>query len=447
MRKNHNLTSGSIFRHMLSLTWPGIGGSLAITIFNLTDTFFVSRLGTDSLAAMGFTFPVVMIIGATASGISMGSGSVLSRAMGSGNTHMMKRTATDGILLSVFLVGIISLAGVFSLDILFKSMGASGNVLSLVKDYMFIWYLGSMAVVMPPVSDSCLRATGDMIRPFIVMMVCAGMNVILDPILIFGYFGFPAMGIKGASLATVISRCFGMIVTLSFLHFHAGLVDFSIPDIREIKESWVRILKVGIPSAFIQLLLPLTRGFVTRLAALAGGSAAVAAVASGSRIESFALIFAMAYNMAIVPMVGQNWGAEKFERIESIRKFTLKLSIVYGLFVFMAAFIFSRSLSGIFSNDLSVISYTVLYLRIITITTGAFCLYTWTGQSLIAAGLPRPAAILNITGMLLIQIPLAFFGSRIFGFTGLIAGIAAGQGITAVIAWFISRKYLSRIID
>lgn len=446
MSKKHKavLISGSIPRQLISLTLPGIGGSLAITIFNLTDTFFVSRLGTDSLAAMGFTFPVVMIIGAAAMGISMGSGSVLSRAMGSGDTHMMKRTATDGILLSVLLVGIISLVGVFTLDFLFRAMGASGIILSLVKDYMFIWYVGSIAVIMPPVCDSCLRATGDMIRPLIVMLVCAGVNIILDPIFIFGYFGVPAMGIRGAALATVISRGFGMVATLSFLHFHAGLVDFSKPKIREIRESWDRILKVGIPSAFIQLLLPLTRGFITWLAALTGGAAAVAAVASGSRIESFAFIFIMAFNMAIIPMVGQNWGAGKFDRVDLIGKFTLKLSLIYGAFVFIAAIFFAGPLSGIFSNDPEVINYTMIYLRIITVTTGAFCLYTWTSQTLVAAGLPRPSAIINMTGTLLLQIPLALAGAYFRGFTGLISGIALGQGLTALLAWFARRNYLHR---
>ena len=100
-KRKPDLLSGSVTRRMMSLMLPGIGGALAVTVFNLTDTFFVSRLGTEALAAMGFTFPVVRLIGSAAIGISMGSGSVISRAMGSGDTRLMRRTATDGILLSV----------------------------------------------------------------------------------------------------------------------------------------------------------------------------------------------------------------------------------------------------------------------------------------------------------------------------------------------------------
>ena len=101
------LTTGSVPRHLVRLTLPTIGGALAITAFNLTDTYFVSKLGTESLAAMGFTFPVVMVVGAVAMGLSMGSGSVLARATGAGDRSLMKRTATDGLLLSLTITAIV----------------------------------------------------------------------------------------------------------------------------------------------------------------------------------------------------------------------------------------------------------------------------------------------------------------------------------------------------
>ncbi|MDA3956810.1 MATE family efflux transporter, partial [Oceanispirochaeta sp.] len=390
---------------------------------------------TDSLAAMGFTLPVVMVIGSASMGISLGAGSVLSRAMGGGDHYLMTRTATDGILLSMLLVGFISLAGVFSLDILFTLLGASGEVLVQVKEYMFVWYLGSMAVMMPPVSDSCLRATGDMIRPLIVMLVCAGMNFILDPILIFGYFGFPAMGIKGAALATVISRCFGMVTTLGFLHFHAGLLDLSPPHLKEIRASWGRILHVGIPASMTLLLPPLTRGLLTKMVASAGGALAVAALAAGSRIESIANILIMSVSMALVPLVGQNWGAEKWRRIHSIRFLILKMSLIYGALVFAGVWFLAMPAARSFSQDSQVISHTVLYLRILAMSTGGLCYFTWISQSLNAAGKPHSSARLNIISSLVLILPLSYLGSRIYGFTGIIFGFSLGQILSALWAY------------
>ena len=442
MKKKLSLLEGSIPRHLFSLTWPGLGGSLALILFNITDTFFVSRLGTDSLAAMGFTFPVVMIIGSASMGVSLGAGSVLSRAMGRGDHYLMKRTATDGVLLSMLMVGVVGLVGILTLNPLFVLMGARGEVLKLVKEYMLIWYLGSMAVMMPPVSDSCLRATGDMIRPLIVMVVCAVMNFILDPILIFGKLGFPALGIKGAAVATVVSRSFGMVATLFFLHFHAGLVDLTRPRFKEIRASWGRILHVGIPAAMTLLLPPFTRGLLTKMAALAGGAAGVAALAAGSRIESFSNILIMSVSMALVPLVGQNWGAGRETRVHSIRVLSLKLSLVYGGLVFTAIWFLAQPAARAFSQDGQVISGTALYLRVMAVSTGALCYTTWISQSLNAAGMPHSSARLNIISSLAFIIPLSFFGSRIYGFTGLIIGFSAGQLLSSLWAYLEGIKHL-----
>ncbi len=445
MKKDYkaHLTEDSVLKHLLSLTWPGIGGSLALTVFNLTDTFFVSRLGTDALAAMGFTFPVVLIINSIAMGISMGAGSVLSRAMGSGDYHLMKRTSTDGVLLSVLFVGIISLAGLLTLDPLFRIMGASGEVLKLTKEYMSIWYLGAIATIVPPVSDSCLRATGDMMRPLIVMVTIAVMNAILDPILIFGLFGLPAMGMEGAALATIISRFCGMIATLYFLHYHAGLVDLSAVPWKEIRESWSRILHIGLPSALTQVFPHLTRGIITRLAAGAGGAAAVAALAAGTRIESLGMIIIGAYSMALVPMMGQNWGARKWQRVREIRRVTFRLSLIFGGFVILAMFTLARPAALIFTKDPEVLVRTISYLKIMGTAAFGLSLYVWVGQLLNSAGIPRPAAQMIISGSLL-MIPLAFAGSLFAGFNGLIAGLAAGQLITAGAALMMDRKYLEK---
>jgi putative MATE family efflux protein len=441
-RNKQNLLTGSVNRHLFSLTWPGIGGSLAITIFNLTDTFFVSRLGTDALAAMGFTFPVVMAIGAAAMGISLGSGSVLSRAMGSANGKKMKRTATDGIALSLIFVAFISGAGLLTLNPLFSLMGAEGKVLELVKEYMFIWYLGSLAVIMPPVSDSCLRATGDMIRPLVVMIICAVTNALLDPIFIFGLFGFPAMGIGGAALATVISRVIGMVATLSFLHFHAGLLDLTPVPFKEVIESWKEILHVGLPSAMTQLLVPFTRAVVTRLAAAAGGAVAVAAVAVGSRIEGFAAILVMSYSMALVPMIGQNWGAEKKERVEEVKRASARLALIYGILFFIMTLFFAESVAQFFSTDIQVAGLTALYLRIVAASSAALAYYTWISQSLNAAGKPGPSARLNVIGVFIFILPLSAAGTFLYGFPGLMSGLAIGQILTAWYAFRSGKEHL-----
>ncbi len=322
----HDVLEGSIKKHLARLAFPSIGGMFAITIFNFTDTYFVSKLGTDALAAMGFTFPVIMIIGTLASGISLGAGSVLARAMGSGDKHKMHRIATDGILLSILAVLLISILGYFTIDPLFRILGAEGESLVQVKEYMKIWYFGAFVFVIPPVSDSSMRAMGDMVRPLMVMLLCAFTNIILDPILIFGYFGLPKMGIAGAALATMIARALGMVLSLSFLHFHYKLVSFKYKSITELLESWISILKIGIPNVLVRLLPQLTRALMTKLAATITVTS-VAAIAAGQRIESFSVVISMAIGVAIVPIIGQNYGANKFDRVMETRSLLIKMAV------------------------------------------------------------------------------------------------------------------------
>ena len=438
-----NLLTGSIPKHLFDLVLPSIGGMFAITAFNLTDTYFVSKLGTNELAAMGFTFPVIMVIGSITGGIGIGSSSVVARALGKNNHHEINRTTTDGIILSIIIVVIISLIGLLTIDPLFSILGADSTILPIVKDYMSIWYMGVVGVIMPRVCDSSMRALGDMKRPLIVMLVCAITNLILDPIFIFGYFGIPAMGIKGAALATVISRFIGMVTTLSFVHFHYKLIDFKYNYKSEIFDSWKKILHVGIPGAIIRLFPQLLRATLTSLGAKSAGIAGVAAIAAGARIESFSTIISMAVGAALVPIVGQNWGAKKYERVEEVKKLTNKISVVYGFVLFILSLIFTKEIATIFTDDPVVIELIYTYVNIVMFGSVGLNLYNWTSESLNATGKPKYVLVINGLGTSLILIPSIYMGFFLGGFSGMLIGISIGQIILGGISVKIGKRELS----
>lgn len=421
-----DLTAGHLPRQLWRLTLLTMGGMFAITIFNITDTLFVSRLGTEALAAMGFTFPVVLCIGSFAMGISMGAASVLSRAMGRGDHHMMERTATDGVVLAVIFVIFISVAGWFTIDPLFTLLGAGPAELPLVRQYMRIWYLGSIAAVMPPVSDSCMRATGDMIRPLIVMIVCAGLNVILDPIMIYGWCGCPRLGIVGAAWATVISRCVGMVTTVYFLHFHCHLVDLSRPSPREVLDSWKRILQVGLPAAATQLIMPLSRSILTKIAAMAGGTIGVAAFAAASRIESFLFIIGMAFSMALMPIMGQSWGAERYKRVNLGRWYANRIALRYGLASWVVCLALAWLVARWFSQEPQVIRWTMYYLWIVTLGHAGMHASLWTSSCLNSIGKAGWGAVISILTHLILTVPCAYLGQLFYGYTGMLVGMALG---------------------
>lgn len=443
--KTNSLITGDVKSHLRRLTMPGIAGAFAMMVFNLTDTLFVSRLGTESLAAMGFTFAVVMIVGALAIGFSAGAASIIARALGAQNIALARRTVSDGLVLTIAGTLIVSILGYLSITPLFSLLGAEGEVLALVRGYMQIWFIGAVFAIMPPVSDGCLRAAGDMVRPVIVMCICALLNVILDPMFIFGCGPIPAMGINGAALATVISRALGASASLIILQVKHGLIDWERPHIRALLRSWVNIIRLGIPAALTQALTPVAQGFYIRLAATAGGVQAVAAMATGTRIETVVFIVSMAYSMAIVPFVGHNFGANAHHRVQEMRRISTRFALIYGGLTLLVMIPAAKWISGWFSQDAVVVRYSTLYLLCAALGHVGIHLSTWMSQLLNVIGKPRPVMIMNLSRVFLFIMPLCLFGSRLYGFAGLVAGLAFANLLAGGQAYLMTRRQLRSV--
>ena len=428
---------------MLRLALPSIAGMFSITIFNLTDTYFVSQLGTNALAAMGFTFPIVMLVGAISSGISMGAASLLSRAKGAKNFHLMQRIATDGILMSLIFVAIISVIGLFTMDPLFTLLGADSGTLPLVKKYMVIWYAFVVVAVTPPVCDSAMRASGDMVRPFLVMAIISVINIILDPLLIHGYWIFPKLGIQGAAIATIIARAFGMIATLSFAHFHHKLLSFKYESVKELFASWKGILKIGLPSTTVQLMPQVLRTIFTALVSSVAGTAAVAAIAVGQRVESFVMLIIFGIGMSLVPLTGQNWGAKQYDRVYSTRRTAVILSVIYCFIMFLLSLPLAKAASSIFTDDPEVIQYSAYYLWIMIVGIIGLNITSWMSRMFTTIGRPIWTLIINVGGTIFILIPLALIGRAVYGYIGILVGVALGQIIVGFAALILA-KYKMR---
>ncbi len=438
------LLTGSVKQHMFRLALPGVAGAFAMMVFNLTDTWFVSRLGTEELAAMGFTFAVVMIVGALAMGFSAGAASIISRALGAGNRALARRTVSDGLVLTILGTVLVSLFGFLSITPIFSMLGAEGHVLELVRDYMQVWFIGAVFAILPPVSDGCLRAAGDMVRPVKVMITCALLNVVLDPILIFGWGPVPAFGIKGAAMATVIARAVGASASLLILHFKHRLIDWHCPHIRHLLQSWREIIRLGVPAALTQALMPVAQGFYIRLAAGVGGVQAVAAMATGTRIETIVFIISMSYSMAIVPFVGHNFGAEAHDRVWEARRLSIRFALLYAGITLLLLIPAARLISGWFSTDPVVIRLSVTYLLIAVFGHAGLHAGTWMGQLLNVIGRPRPVMIISFSRVFLFIMPLCLLGSRWFGFVGLVAGLALANLLSGLQAWWVVRRQLQR---
>ncbi len=276
------LIEGPIPQTLVKLTLPMLVGIFSMLAFNLVDTFFLGRLGTEPLAAISFTFPVVMAIGSVALGLGVGAAALVSRAIGTGDDAQVRRLTTDSLALALVIVGVFIIFGLLTLEPMFRMLGADETTLPLIRQYMVIWYPGMIFVVVPMVGNNAIRATGDTKTPSLIMLSAVMVNVVLDPILIFGLGPAPALGIQGAAIATVFARATTLVIAIWVLYFREKMITLKPPPIREALSSWGRLLYIGLPAAATNMVLPVGLGIVTAMVAVFGQEA-VAGLGVASR--------------------------------------------------------------------------------------------------------------------------------------------------------------------
>jgi Na+-driven multidrug efflux pump len=220
------------------------------------------------------------------------------------------------------------------------------------------------------------------------------------------------------------------------------MIDWSRPHLRDLLKSWKEIIRLGIPAALTQALNPIAQGFYIRLAAGVGGVQAVAAMATGTRIEAFLLLIAMAYGIALVPFVGHNYGAEAHHRVQETRRISNRLALIYAGIALLILLPAAHPVSSLFSQDAEVVHLSTMYLIIAVFGMAGILVSMWMSQMLNVIGKPRPVMAISLFRVFLFIIPLSLLGSHFFGFYGLAGGIASGNLLSGINAYFTARRQL-----
>lgn len=440
------LTEGPVSNRLVKLTLPMVWGIFAIVAFNLADTYYVGQLGTNQLAAMSFTFPVVMTLGSLALGLGVGASSIIARAIGEGDRSRVQRFTTNSLTLGVVAVAILSTIGLLTIDPLFTALGAGPEVMPFVRQYMQVWYFGMVFLVVPMVGNSAIRASGDTGTPSIIMTISAGFNILLDPLLIFGMAGFPELGLVGAALATVISRALTLVASLLVLQFKEHMLSDHLPDLEETLWCWRDVLSVGLPAAGANMINPISIGVITSMLAT-HGPLAVAGFGVASRVESFAMIALMALGASLGPFVGQNWGAGKFERVRQALHQSYLFCLGWGVFVAIVLAVIAPRIATLFNAEPNVVAIATTYLRVVPLSYGTAGIIQAASSAFNALGKPIPAVILTVLRMFVIYIPLAYLGSQWLGPLGIFWAATIANGIVGIAAYLWSQRQASLPVE
>lgn len=439
MKHKIDLTKGSIPKNILDLSLPMMAAFLLHTGFNIVDTIFVGKVSALALAAVSITFPVVFLIIALASGIGIGVTSLIARHLGAKNKKQANNAAEHALILAVAMGIIFTGAGLTLSKPLFILIGATEEMMPIVLSYVNIIFSGSFFMFFAFIVNSILRGEGDMKTPMKIMMLATIINVILDPLLIFGIGIFPRMGVAGAALATVIARSISAFFAIGYLL--KGKADIKI-DFKyfKFKSRIIKdILSVGIPASLSQSVMSLGMFFMMKITS-SFGPFAIAAYGLAGRLDMVALLPAMGVATAVITIVGHNVGAKNFERAEKTAWTAVLMVMIFTEVIGIIFFMFPEFWIGLFNKNTDIIAYGSSYIRIVCL------LYFLMGVGIVisaafqGAGKGYPSLILTFLRLFVLSIPLAYLLSIIleFGVIGIWLGIATSIIVSAIVAaiWF-----------
>ncbi len=435
-----DFTEGSLNRAVGLLAVPMVLEMIGESLFAVTDAFFVARLGSDSLAAVGLTESMLEIIYAVAIGLSMATTAMVSRRIGEKNERAAARAAVQAILIGVAMALILGAAGAIWAPQLLGLMGASPETVAAGSSYTRILYGGMITVLLLFLNNAIYRGAGDATTAMRALWIANAINVVLDPCLIFGLGPFPEMGLAGAAVATTIGRGTG--VLYQFWGFRRNKrIPIERNDLAIDPSAIVSLLRLS--AGGVSQLLVATGSYVVLIRILAGfGSAVLAGYVVAIRTVLFIILPAWGLSNAAATLVGQNLGAGKPDRAERAVWLTGFWNMGFMALVTLVFVAFARPIVEVFIDDPAASPVGV---EALTIISYGYVFYAWgmvMMQSFNGAGDTVTPTRINIVCFWLFEIPLAYAlaGPLGMGPSGVFWAIALSYSLSAVIGLVLFRR-------
>ncbi|MCK4401332.1 MATE family efflux transporter [bacterium] len=448
--ENNDLTKGSISKSIWKLALPIMVSVVLHNAFNIVDMIFVGRLGPEAIAAVamgGILFGIIMI---ALIGISIGTTAMIARAIGSKDIKEAEDIAVQSLFMGVIGSIALGLLGYFLAKPMLILFGASGEVISLGTSYIKILSLGSITMFLLFLISAILRGAGDAFLPMKFLMLSTGLNIVLDPVLIFGLFGFPALGVKGSALATVIARAAGMTWALYAIFNGHSIIHLKIKESRLRLSVMLQMIRTGIFAA-LQMTARNISGLILMRIVAVFGTFAVAAYGIGMRVLMLVMMPGFAFAQCATTLVGQNLGADRPKRAEKSAWTAAGFFGIMAIIFTVIFFIFAKEIIAIFNTNPEVIRIGALYLRFLSFTFIFMASSIVLGRAFMGAGDTLSPLIITGISLFGFQIPLALLLSRNLNMNtnGIWLAIAISNIVQGVVmaGWFKKGKWKSIKID
>ena len=438
--KIYVLESMPVPRAIMNLAIPSVLSMMVNIMYNLTDTFFIGKLNDPyQVAAVSISLPLFTLQMAMAGVFGVGGGSYLSRLLGRKDMEAARETLSTSVLSSAVISVVLGVVGIMSIPWFLRTVGASGMTYEHATKYMLYILIGSPVVLLKFTLVQLLRAEGSAKEAMIGLFIGTGMNMILDPLFIFGF----NMGVTGAAVATVLGNAAGMMYYLQFYLRKKSLVPLTFKHMRLRWNCYREILMIGIPASLSQVMLSIGNTISYRLASVYS-DIHVASLGVASRIFTIPIYIFIGISIGIQALVGYNYGAHNYPRMKATIRTAVTISLGFSAVLTLIFALFPRALIMIFIKDEQILELGTLTLEAYVFAIPISAVGMIMMNSLQAMGKALPALIVSLSRQGIMYIPAILILNKAFGFEGLIFAMPLADTLTTILSctmliWIVRR--------
>ena len=412
MKQKNKYTEGKIFNSLFSLAVPIILANILQTAYQLIDTFWLGRLGANAVAAVSISFPLLFLVLSLGSGLTLAGTVLVSQYKGAEDQKRVDFNSSQTISLIFFISLLLSVLSYFAAAPLMKLIGAGPEILESSVSYFKVSSIGFVFLFMFFAFQSLMRGIGNVMLPVYIVLFTVFLNLILDPLFIYGYGPIPGYGVAGAAIASIITQALSAAIGLFILYRGRSGIRINFRQMRPHLSTLRRIVNLGVPASIEQSTRAL--GMTMMVVLVTGfGSEVVAAYGIGARILSFIVIPALGLAIATTSLVGQNIGAIKIKRAEKVANLSSQIAFFGLTGMGMLMYFFAEPITAFFiPNDPEVIGDASLFIKIMAPSFGLLGVQQVLNGVFNGAGFTKASMLISILNLWIIRFPVAFLLSH-----------------------------------
>ena len=431
---------------LITMSLPMIASMLVQALYNIVDSMFVAQLNEDALTAVSLAFPIQNLMIAVAAGTGVGINALLSKSLGEKKYETANRIAVNGILLGVLSSLVFALAGILGSRAFFEIQTKDTQIIEYGVEYMSIITIASIGIFLQITFERLMQSTGKTFFNMITQGTGAIINIILDPILIFGWFGLPKMGVTGAALATVIGQIIAAMMGIFFNQKCNKEIHVTFKGFKPCKHTIGEIYKIGVPSIIMQSIGSLTTFGMNNILLMFSSTAATV-FGVYFKLQSFIFMPVFGLTNGMIPIVAFNYGARNKKRIYQTIKLSVAIAVaimLVGLAVFQ---LFPATLLGLFEASEHMLSIGVPALRTISLSFifAGFCIVISSVFQALGNGVY--SLVMSFARQIIVILPVAFLFAKFFGLDAVWYSYPIAEIVSVVICIFMLRRILKLKVE